>query len=1608
MVCNVAWAETTELSSLLTKLSTWYNAAGNAVTSGWTNKVVTNTSPVITIQGPEGENVIGWSTSNGVRRPWLKAGYSYTITVPEFYGFTGYTLITQSTTVDNKSTFTYTTSEGQVESVTQQTSDSKVTITGLEKIRTITLDLTNYTKFDDHGVLISGLDVTVETDLITTLDNWNNNFAFKVFGERGFIYATDAATPELKGTNSVSTTYDKESNYHHFALVKYEDKFYLYNIGAQKFVIRNGNNGGGQGVALSDLPTQSVTISAASNLTTNYDWVMNLNGANVHLSNGGGHTYGIRCASGEDEGTRWAFLKTSDFDASAVEAKIATYVNTITDVNQLANTGVYKVYGDRGFIYATENGELKGTNIASVEYDATNPFHNFAILKEGENYYLYNIGAQKFVIKEGDTATLSDTPAHQTITLGAANNLNTDYDWVIRLNGSLAHLSNAATNGVYTNSNTQDEGTRWGIYKTGSFNPDNALYVIRNYNRQLFIQTEVENLENGNPNTHFGDINSTSASGAIFTTKLKRNATATMINYNGLQSNTISFTRPYRGFEFQGFYVGEESLGKSFTLTEDLKTSITEANPIIAKFTATSDVTLFYDDDPFSYRIPAITTTGTGRIVAVSDYRHNLDDIGRDNHGTGTKRIDLVMRYSDNNGETWSETQTIAAGDNSQTGSYLRAFGDAAIAAVGQNIVVMAAAGDQLYPDATTASPNKMARIFSSDNGETWTITEMTTKMYTATGLIPDGVAAFFGSGKLVVDANYNDTQKARIYGALLVRTYIDGKYDNYNNYVVYSDDLGETWAILGGCQTPIAKGDEPKVEILPNGQILLSARRGGGRIFNVFTYTDKANNAGTWDTAANGCGNGGKNATNGEIFCVDAKKVDGTAVKLLMQSQPKGGGGQYDRKDVTIWYKEIDANTTYTTATIKDNWTEGLQVSSQQSSYSAVTMQPNGKIALFFEEAPCYADDYTKGYSMVYVPLTIENITKGNYFAPTTDLNETRTINVKLTDAEGNVYNDVIEGTIAGIGEAVTTKYSFITLGDNAGINVEGETYTYTNSVTLPFKVSNSETTIWHNIYFPSYNNPAFNPIYLSAESNNATVKTCKENVPYGESSFNTLEHADEISWAIYQSGNGFNFKFKNKLVDKYIKATKVDNTSNTVFDEESKATTFEIMSVPGVANNRKAGYALKAIVGGTVGYLSCTSSGNGYATHYSSHEHAGGRVLFVEAPDFEALIAEVNAVLNLFGDGLGQYSNVSDENLNAVNEAKEDMANASSVNKSVLDTYKNYEEKTDGATLNMPQPGQYFRVAYDYGGSVGKLYMQGVASTVKGVNFTEETNNTSVWVYNDGTLTSYYDGRNLREVDDDRGLSDTKTTVNIIPSTRAKGKYNITCTSYIHANSNGSDYFTDHCSSNGHATHDLILEEAEVAVEDVLIGDWEIGTFYANGAMEIPEGVSAYVATAEPVMEEETGVITLTKIQTGVVPAKTGVIITGKPGHYDFTSITSGASIGENFMCGYAGPETMKKVTLTNDASYYILTVVNQTPGFYKKAYDFNVYNNKAYLKLPTTVAASLRFRFNNNDGTTDIIEVPTEALNGYGEIYDLSGRRVEKAGKGVYIVNGKKVIF
>lgn len=190
-------------------------------------------------------------------------------------------------------------------------------------------------------------------------------------------------------------------------------------------------------------------------------------------------------------------------------------------------------------------------------------------------------------------------------------------------------------------------------------------------------------------------------------------------------------------------------------------------------------------------------------------------------------------------------------------------------------------------------------------------------------------------------------------------------------------------------------------------------------------------------------------------------------------------------------------------------------------------------------------------------------------------------------------------------------------------------------------------------------------------------------------------------------------------------------------------------------------------------------------------------------------------------------------------------------------------------------------------------------------------------------------------------------------------------------------------------------------------------IGTFYANAATTIPEGVKAYVALEEPVMDgtdgqgNAVGTISMAEV-TDIIPAKTGVVLRGEAGTYDFfyTAEDGAADTDANLLVGYAGAAEFRAVSLLDNVNTYVLTVKDGAAGFYKKDAAFKVYNHKAYLNVPGTAAGTLRLRFVDADGTTEIRDVLLEQGE-IGEIYDLTGRRVRHAGKGVYIMGGKKVL-
>ena len=1323
------------------------------------------------------------------------------------------------------------------------------------------------------------------------------------------------------------------------------------------------------------------------------------------------------------------WLSEFTFDGMKKTATI-TFPFHVSSETKINPTMISSFGGNINKWYATEAGTLEngvakkvsviGTKKNQDPTDANRMTYMWAIYPKFDN------GSFTFQVKNLATDTyVYSTSDAQTFNLGTVTLAETGADFTFENN------SFKLNSGKYLSINSS---TATGVQYIGTWTHHSGCNLsfptVEDVNFELvIIKSEIEGYEETNPNTHLGTV---SIMNGTFGNQVKlgaKNSNAKKLYLDRSKEISLTHTRNYRGYKFLGFWLGETKLDETPLTTEQVN-AISETNPIIAKYEVIpGEVTLFYDDDAFSYRIPAIAKTSTGRLIAVSDYRHNLDDIGRDNHGTGTKRIDLVARTSDDNGQTWSETMTIAAGDDSKSGTYQRAFGDAAIVAVGENIVVMAAAGDQVYPSATTASPNRMARIFSNDNGETWSISEITTQMYNSeTSLVPNGVAAFFGSGKLVVDENFNGTGKARIYGALLVRINNNGQYDNYNNYVLYSDDLGENWKILGGSTEAIAKGDEPKVEILPSGQILLSARRVRGRIFNVFTYgeeaDDKTNGSGSWATAENGCNNGGENGTNGEIMCIDAKKPDGTAVSLLLQSQPKGGNDQYDRKNVTIWYKEI-SNSTYTPSTIAADWTEGLQVSTQKSAYSAMAEQADGKIAFFFEEAPCYGDDHTKGYSMVYVPLTLEKITGGKY----ADKNaQAKTVTVTVTDSLGNTYNESLNIFVSdeeAIKNMVESKWAFANFGEEPTVVTDGTSITYTNTVILPFKVSNEENTYWHNIYFPANTQEHFYPVYLSASgADDEFVPKVTESQRYGASSYNTKDYASNINWAIYSVNNGLTFKFKNELTGKFIQATSVanDNAQNVKYVDEANATAFEI--IPDVATY-KGDYALKASIGNSVGYLCSTSVGYANATHYSGNGHQGAWVKFVEAPNFDYYIGGINTELKAIGTAVGLYATDDD-----VEAARTAMASANTVKWNTLEEY--YQNiRRDGREVNAPSVGMY-RIknkntgAYIHGNANGTISLASKFDNYTSIFYLNENNQ----------LISYRMGRHLD------GQAKNLAEVNTACDVEFNVAYGGVTEGVLTIKSNGAWI--------GYILNQPTIESSTVGTQSAAY-DW---TFEKVEWLPVPVNTSVGYATLySPValntfapktknhrVEAYIGTINGDRFsmeqvdaKDGIIPANTPVILVYKQDAENglvYLQVVDSDEVApaENGLSG-----TFESSYIEDDA--YVLSKptidgIVQEVGLYKA--DKNFYENNGTWTKDTTIGTTIGTHFLNNGFKAylpaseaasdarflvfsfgdDIETGITETENGNvktenDEVYDLSGRRVQGTQKGIFIVNGKKVV-
>lgn len=389
--------------------------------------------------------------------------------------------------------------------------------------------------------------------------------------------------------------------------------------------------------------------------------------------------------------------------------------------------------------------------------------------------------------------------------------------------------------------------------------------------------------------------------------------------------------------------------------------------------------------EDIAYRIPSIAVTPEGRLISVVDYRIVRSDIGVVNNG----RIDLHYRTSDDNGHTWSDTQVLIEGKGAEATDFMSVgYGDPCIVADRESnrVLVMSCAGNVSFQNGTRQRHQNIARFYSDDGGQTWSapedIAESIYSQFDASSYGPVR-SMFVASGRIMQSSTVKVGSHYRLYCAVLVRD----RTATHMNYVLFSDDFGGNWQVLGDINQPAVynTADEPKVEELPNGTILISSRYNGGRYYNIFTFDDVDSGKGSWDKAQfSGANNNGvtaiDNSTNGEVVIIPVvRNADNEDMYLLFQSIPLGP----QRANVGIYYKELasELEDYISPYELARDWDGVLQISTLNSAYSTMIWQKDNNLGVLYEEETYGVSAHTYGgYNIVYESLSVEEITEGRY----------------------------------------------------------------------------------------------------------------------------------------------------------------------------------------------------------------------------------------------------------------------------------------------------------------------------------------------------------------------------------------------------------------------------------------------------------------------------------------------------------------------------------------------------------------------------------------------------------------------------------------------------
>ena len=590
-----------------------------------------------------------------------------------------------------------------------------------------------------------------------------------------------------------------------------------------------------------------------------------------------------------------------------------------------------------------------------------------------------------------------------------------------------------------------------------------------------------------------------------------------------------------------------------------------------------------------------------------------------------------------------------------------------------------------------------------------------------------------------------------------------------------------------------------------------------------------------------------------------------------------------------------------------------------------------------------------------------------------------THTIDYTLTDANGTKYTGSYSGIVGE--QPVFTGCAGYSLSD-----IAWDGYSFTATINFPFAVSTS------TFLGQFHNKSGYNSIdYLwHAESTGVVVHS-------GDMPDETSAEQNKYLWTIEPAISGLNITFgiKNVATDTYITSTETGNSHS------SGAVTLSETATPlqyKESSTTNCGTIYVWYIPSTGKYLSVNSVNGGAGSLLGvwslSATHDGPSTGFHTYLDLISRYWEKNEVSSKLAKA-GQYGYPATDNeynlaLNGMKTALDggsDIGNATHYN-----NLRTWYAGFLAAEKVKPADGTFIQIRSILGANAClKATNAGTRMT-----FTTTEDKNTIFLFYGGKLIAYTHGiavNNVREIGTVGGAASTFSFVNAVNgdcglSLAATFNGN---TNYLYSTGVDNSNADRNTSGSSYANNNTFTIEPVTSLP-VTISAAGYATFNSPVAVEIPQGITAYQASVQ-----DADYIRLVSIDDGVIPANFPVVLKGPAGTYTFNITTTELTGGDYHANELKGSIAAKSVSAGE--IYTLQRDSETTVGFYPNAGE----TFKGFSAYLTSASGSRGFQMVSSTG---IEHIATPIL--FENAYDLQGRNAGIVKKGVYIVNGKKVLF